>query len=280
MNDNIEDELTEMSAMGAGAIQGAGIKQMDRETFLEELKLRKYVREAIRVHKKDALQQKKKTLHEEVKLRSIIQKLILESEEDRPHHSTGINVLSDLLKKVVPVLEIDYKKMTSKPEQRQSFRAHILKACQNVMETEKVDDEAGDGQSSNGAVMHEDGGEAEINLDVTPEEPVDPEAEKFIDIERPSQKKSKEVEVDPADAFKIDGEDETGRNIAMSCFQKVEKGIIDSYAILSDPDDKRLFYDYLITNLKLYFERFETELDNNIKEPVSASDQQSGIKNV
>jgi hypothetical protein len=262
------DKIEEMSAAGAGAVQGGF--QMNREDFLAELKLRKIVKEVIKGHRKQQLS-------EEKKLRSVIRTLIKESEEDRPHHSTGINVLSDLLKKVVPVIEIDYKKLTSNPVQRQSFRAHMLKAAQTSLDTERVDDEAGKandpnkGQKSGGPVMHKDSPDAAIDLDIEPQEPEDPEAQKFIDVERPSQKKAKQKEPDPLEKFAIDGEDETGRNIAMSSFQKIEKSIVESYAILSDPEDKRLFYDYLITNLKLYFDKFENELKANVEEPTSQS---------
>ena len=38
-----------------------------------------------------------------------------------PNKSTGINVLEELLKKIVPVLETDYKSLTTDDSQRQSF---------------------------------------------------------------------------------------------------------------------------------------------------------------
>ena len=100
------------------------------------------------------------------------------------------------------------------------------------------------------------------NIDVT----VDPENnEKFIDID----KKEDNEEVD---TFTIAGKDTTGRNMAQMAYDKMEKNIIDSYEILSDPKDKQVFYDFLLTNLKLYLDRFESEMESDIKEPeVSAS---------
>lgn len=276
-----EETLEEMSGAGGGfggGMEGSpGVKKMDRETFLAELKVRKFIKEAIRKYNDLKEAQEYQTTLEEQKIRNFIRVLLRESEEDRPHHSTGINVLSDLLKKIIPVIEIDYKKMTSSPTQRQSFRAHLLKAAQNTMDAEKLGDESdGDqpAEPSQNAMMHEDNPDASLDLDVEPKAPVDPEAQKFIDVERPSQKKAKQKKEDPMDSFKIEGEDETGRNIAMSTYQKVEKGIQDSYSILSDPEDKRLFYDYLITNLKLYFDKFEDELKANVQEPESAGYEQ------
>ena len=39
--------------------------------------------------------------------------------------------------------------------------------------------------------------------------------------------------------------------------------------MLSNEEDQRLFYDYLITNLKLYFDKFEDELQPSLPEPTT-----------
>jgi hypothetical protein len=38
---------------------------------------------------------------------------------------------------------------------------------------------------------------------------------------------------------------------------------------LSDNEDQELFYDYLIANLKLYFDKFEGELAVDVEEPTN-----------
>ena len=38
---------------------------------------------------------------------------------------------------------------------------------------------------------------------------------------------------------------------------------------MADPEDQELFFDYLITNLKLYFEKFEEELAPGVQEPTN-----------
>jgi len=38
---------------------------------------------------------------------------------------------------------------------------------------------------------------------------------------------------------------------------------------LANPKDKEVFTDYLLTNLKLYFDKFEDELQNEVEEPSS-----------
>ena len=78
-----------------------------------------------------------------------------------------------------------------------------------------------------------------------------------------------EPEEEEEDTFTIAGEDLTGRNFASITFNKVEKQIIDAFESLANEEDRNLFYDYLLTNLKLYFDKFEEELQVSSDEPVS-----------
>ena len=209
---------------------------------------------------------KEKTLNEEKELRSIIGTL-LEQElsalnekqtadvDPTPNKSTGINVLEDLLKKIVPVLETDYKSMTTDPEQRKSFRAHIIQAIINTLTPVEANTEAGEDL------------EEEIDIQITDKD--SPDDDKFIDIRTDAEKAEDEDPEDPRDAFGIEGADETGRNIAYSSFKKLESNIIDAYELLSNDEDQELFYDYLIANAKLYFDKFESELDPDIEEPTN-----------
>ena len=76
-------------------------------------------------------------------------------------------------------------------------------------------------------------------------------------------------EVDPRDEFGLEDQDETGRYMAYASFKKIETSIIDSYELLSNPEDQELFYDYLIANAKLYFDKFEGELSPDVSEPTN-----------
>jgi len=210
---------------------------------------------------------KKKRLLEEEQLRGLIGDLIefehrhLMAErgtpdvDPTPNKSTGINVLEELLKKIVPVLETDYKSLTTNIEQRQSFRAHIINAVVNTLTpailNNQTDDEVED---------------LDEEIDIT----VGGDDEKFIDIRTDAEKKAEEEEAKPDEREEfgsgVEG-DETGRNMAYQSFKKIETAVIDSYELLSDPEDQELFYDYLIANLKLYFDKFEGELDSTVSEP-------------
>ncbi len=227
----------------------------------EEKTLRENIRRVIR-HVKN------KKLNEENKLRDIIRKFadfelsqLNETEtpdvDPAPNKSTGINVLEQLLKKIVPVLEDDYKSLTTNSDQRQSFRSHILNAVVNTLTPTKINNQAGE----------EAGLDEEIEINIGD----DAEEDKFIDIRTDAEKAAEEEEeIDPRDEFGagVDG-DETGRNVAFQCFKKIETNIIDSYELLSAPEDQELFYDYLIANLKLYFDKFEEEIASNLEEPTN-----------
>ncbi len=353
---------------------------MDRQIFIEEQLLRKNIRKAIKIIMEKNNKKQKEELSEEQELRLVVRKLIQEAAkiEASPHHSTGINVLEDLLKKIIPVVEVDYKQLTTEPGQRASFRAHIVNAVQNALAPESAIAQAGgpeeelppegltevvgrvaqpddlefaldregltrlvikrsvkphdtfvivknkDGtynvwmdpdelrlihkgysreevlglsgrlnhkwweifndapmkqtQRKTDAERAKESGDRrsaeprrselrEAEFDVGnefAERPEDNEA--FIDIE---DKPEEPVEADPRDTFGLDGEEVTGRNFAFSTFQKIENQIIDSYSLLDNGEDRNLFFDYLVTNLKLYFDKFEDELRAQIEEPTT-----------
>jgi hypothetical protein len=99
--------------------------------------------------------------------------------------------------------------------------------------------------------------EADINLDVG-------EDEKQIEVD-PVEEPSEEEE------FGVEGMDETGRNMALTTFKNVSQYFLDAYDSLANPKDQEVFIDYLVTNLKLYFDRFEDELQNQVDEPSTQS---------
>jgi len=227
----------------------------------EERVLRENIRHLIR-------HVKQKRLSEEQQMRKLVRKLIkyellqeksgVPGVEPTPNKNTGINFLEDLLKRVIPSLEDDYKRLTSSAEQRKSYRAHIINAIINTLAPARLNDDAGQGDP-----LQED-----IEVDMGEEGPVADE-EKFIDIdgsakeEEPTPEESEEEEF----AVGMEGENATGRNVAYRAFKQIQQPIIDTYDLLSDEDDQETFYDYLVANVKLYFDKFEGELDTTVDEP-------------
>ena len=339
--------------------------QIDRKKLIEEEKLRNYIRKAIKKIQERRVLGEEQTKQDEDKLKSIIYKLIeADSNVAAPHRSTGINVLEDLLKKIIPQIEIEYKKLTTSPDQRASFRSHIVNAIQNSLAPVKISDKAGSEEEAEQAIdigLEEDMSSAEmatdewglvidklpirkplyvrfksglilrvekrdedtfflsqpewkayddrkdfhnrkeindlgaentdyeimnvqeglsyfneeeedIEVEVGDEEPGVESEEDFIDINGEVEEPSEEDE--KVQDFRIDGKDETGRNVAFRAFERIEQAVVDSYNILSDGDDRTLFYDYLITNIKLYFDKFEDEILTMLPEPTTPEYEQ------
>jgi len=233
----------------------------------EEQTLRENIRHLIK-YVKTKNQQEKDLFRESLKTLAKLELSHMLTERDvadtdpTPNKSTGINVLEDLLRKIIPVLEPDYKSLTTNDEQRESFRAHIVSAIVTTLTPVEVNDEAGD-------IEAEMNLEEEIDVDIGGEAGGD--EDKFIDIRTDAEKKAEEDETtpDPRSEFGIEGKDETGRNMAYNTFNKIETSIIDSYELLSNPEDQELFYDYLIANVKLYFDKFEDALAPDVEEPTN-----------
>ena len=228
---------------------------INRDDFIAEQIIREHVSRRISLF----LEQKKKT---ENKIRPVIRRLILETETgtEEPSQYTGINVLADLLEKIIPIIEDDYKMLTTSEEQRESFRNHIVKAIKNTLKPIDTVDNAEDVEKMKENIVFDIDPEAlmekvKINLDPEGDDPADAVAGEFIDIDTP----------DDADQFvKIDDQNETGRNFAATTFKQVEKQIVDAYDMLADEEDQTMFYDYLLTNMLLYFDKFEDELQNQV----------------
>jgi len=228
--------------------------------------LRENVRDLISLVKK----RNKNKVSEETQLRQIIREFLKHElkeastpdNDPAPHKSTGINVLEDLLKKIVPQIEDDYKLLTTSEEQRDSYRAHIIQATVQTLTPVDLNNDAPD-QDPESAGLEE-----EVDVQISDDEGED---DMFIDIRSDKEKASEKEkeEEDPRDAFGIEGKDTTGRNMAYTTFKKIESQIIDAYDMLSNPEDQEIFFDYLIANLKLYFDKFEGEITPNVEEPTN-----------
>lgn len=248
--------------------------------------LREYVRNTLRQAKKMQKKQMYQDRIEEYKLRKMIRGILKEAEDIVSHESTGINVLADLLETIVPILKSFYKKLGTDVQQRKSFRAHIIKSVQNLLAPVSVMFKAGgtvgnpkDAKPnvSQTELVEQDDDKISIDVKGDDEKATGPEKDPaFIPLKSDKKEQEKvaaDTKKEPSaeDAFvELPGEDETGRNIALQGFKRVEKQIREAYTILANQEDRDLFYDYLITNLKLYFDKFEDELQSTVPEPTTA----------
>ena len=230
---------------------------IERNQLIAEELIREHVRKRITLK----LEQQR---FAESKIRKVVRQLIeAETGTEEASRSTGINVLADLLQNIIPTVEGDYKMLTSSKEQRDSFKNHIVHAIENSLKPIEANTQ-GEKQEEN----------IEFEIDKALLEKMsislDPQADgkeaqsiegEFIDIDNDGK--------DDNDEFiELEDQNETGRNFAQASYKRVEKQIVDAYDMLADEEDKDIFYDYLITNMLLYFDKFEDELQNDLA-PVS-----------
>ena len=247
--------------------------QIDRNELIrevrKEMKLRKFISESLEKIFASNVKEATSQLLEERELRNVLVGVIAEAgAEVVPHRSTGINVLEDLLKKIIPIIEQDYKKLTSSSEQRDAFKSHVVNAIQNSLAPMRAAEEAGE------PVIDLD---EDIDVELSPAQElglempsdldadnIEPDEDKFIDIDGDGVPDNVDSDIDAPQTG-----DMTGRNFAENTFNKIEKQIGEAYALLGDLEDKDVFYDYLITNIKLYFDKFEDELSRVLPEPTT-----------
>lgn len=257
------------------------------EDLVEELMLRSSIRRLLRKDYKqkyfESLNENVNRSQEEVYLRKVIRKLIKERvavADKVPHRSTGINVLEDLLKKIVPVLETDFKSLTTAQEQRLSFRKHVINGIDNLLAPPELNIVAGAEAEGGGGepMMQETELGEEVDISVGDELGDD---SKYIDIGRDGEpaaaEEEDEIEKNLSTGLEDQELDTTGKNMAYSSFKKIEQNILDSFDLLSDSNDREVFHDYLKTNLLLYMDKFEDELANSLPDPTTDQYDQAAV---
>ena len=234
---------------------------INRKEFVEEIKLRKIIREGLKFKMKE---REEKILQEEKQLRLVIRKLLQEKEEEPPHPITGINVLRDLLKKIVPTIENSYKQLTTSKEQRDSFRANLVKATKNLITATETPEE----KISVDVALKEQEDEADLSQarQAAKADPrfIDP----FAKIKKPKSGEEPELQPEPE---VDDGLDTTGRDMSQKTFNKIKKQIKDAFDVLSDERDKDAFSEYLLTNELMHMDIFEDDMKTATVEPTTPS---------
>ena len=200
---------------------------------------------------------------------------------EAPSDITAINFLKNLLKNIIPSIEDNYKELTSTKKQRISFRKHILNATENLLNSLDADPEVLDDTDLEEVV---------VKIASDEESPSQDKPEGFIDIydDEPDKpdKAGDDEDLDPEEEFARGLEDmdldKTGRNSAFEAFKKVQNQIENEYSKL-DPDalvdgreetERDIFRDYLLLNLKLYFDKFEEDLSVEPEEPETPSEDE------
>jgi len=238
---------------------------------IEEKRLRKLVRAGIHVISERRNQQES----EEHRLRDVIRYLISEVKGTTNvanrviHKNSGINALDTLLKNIIKLIEDPYKDLSSNELQRKSFRYHFLINFKNALAPIKVNKYA-----PGGALTEQDEPDPDISIEIEDDDDINapPDPSKFIPARPEDEEKAKEEKEKEEGFIKLDTDDpnvQQGAAFAEKAWAKVEKQIQTVYEELIAPEDAKAFYDYGLTNLKLYFDKFEDEMAITDEEPGS-----------
>ncbi len=263
-----EEEIKETSASPAIAGYAAPIpliKNYEEEEMKQEEK-EETLRRSIRIGLQEFFKSKKKEndnlinyVLQENKLRLSLREMILEAASEDPTvdiaDSTGINTLKDLLKNsnVLSTLRNVYKTLTTDDDQKLSFRAHIVKWIQDTLAPVKLNDigNTEEDQLAEAVGVDIEGVDAATGIG---------DMDKFIDADDGAPQPEPEMEEEEEEMGAISGADTTGRNKAERVYPTIEKSIVDYYGELDNPEDQEMFYDYLIANTKLYFDKWDNEM--------------------
>lgn len=252
-------------------------KRIMREEVIAEQLIRKFIRKNLPSVMERVNEQKNKQLQEEQELRAVIRQMLIERDiaDNYPHRSTGINTLEDVLKKMITTLRGDYKRLTTDKAQRESYRAHLLNAITMSLQPAEANDMSDGGDSALLSAPTEPSEETP-----TPREPaftmddldedlgvdIVDDKEKMIDVEGDDKP-------DEFEEFRAETGDEsldrTGARAAFDTHKKIGQYILDGFEKLDNPTDAEDFKDYLVTNVKLYMDKFESELAQDLDEPTT-----------
>ena len=266
----------------------------------QEQILRRHIRNKIQQKHSQILMERKLVLIQEEKLRKVIRGILLkEASEvnfDTMSKSTGINILKKTMKKIAGILQDTYMSLSSSKEQRDSFRAHILRNIVDLfIRVDLLSDrdeakEAKAGQlpvtpetnpvpagamKAGETIQEEEKGKKknvkeDIDIDVEDEGDADvPKAAAPAGADKPPAGPTSD-KVKDKQFISIPGEDPTGRNVSAETFPFVQKTIADDYSLLSLEKDKEEYKAYLLANVKAYFDQAEQKLSTNVEEPYSS----------
>jgi hypothetical protein len=279
-----EKEIIELSGVSVGAgievsSQNQPTKPKRKKRIMlnkEEKRLRIKIREGLKKFFTKKSKEHETTIasilqeHElRLRLRNIIfeQSMILEQEDPTTdiHDSTGINTLKELLKNtsVLSSIRDVYMGITTETDQRKSFRAHIVQWIKDTLAPINLNDTESLDQTEPDAIAED------MGIDILGVEASPLDMEKFIPASDGSDKKKKKKNDDDDQLAVLAGEDTTGRNKAKRIYGNIETSIIDYYGELDNPKDQEMFYDYLIANMKLYFDKWENMMNSKLQEPES-----------
>ena len=290
MKIKVNKKIEESSGMGGGGMQGftgpitnvGSHKKEKKDMRIEddqvtEKLMREYIRNKIRSKLNEQL---RKEEEQELKLRLVIRELIKEAKENaNPHPNTGINKLRDSFRKAKATIKSKFQQLTTDPEQRVTFRSHLLNAFEKLFqeldglnarglpkEEPQAPPEEPEGDDVElGAEIDAILKEVKINLtdDIEIENNPTGDDQTKKDFAKKENENEEKANLNP----EIEQGDTTGRNQAFDTFRLVQSYFSDAYLDLDNEDDKKMFKDWCLYNMKLLLDNYEAQLAAAPEEP-------------
>ncbi len=245
---------------------------------LDEMKLRKIIRSALKIREIQKRENIVKQKLEEQKLRKVIQHLILEGDVDAdtkpaPYSSTPINMLADALSQILPVLKGGLRKL-SQPDERKSYRAHVLAKMNSIFDGFESLDAKSLGAIGEGDLTEQDeDNKMRIELD-------DPN--RVLPSDGKEDSRFQKTELSPEDQlesdfeeFKDDDLDPTGARVA---FEQINDSNIESVladkrkALARNPEYVQQFKEFALYNTDLWLASFEEDLASTLGQQPAFTD--------
>ena len=240
-----------------------------KQEILNEFKLRRLIKKAIKIKEMKKRKIKSNSLLEEKKLRTVIRHLIQEGDidadgEPAPYASTSVNALADAFNQVLPVLKSGLRKL-SRPEERLSYRSHVLSKFQSIFSNfEGLDVKASVKVGESDINEQEEDDKLTITLD--DDDRVMPSDGKEDSRFTPKERKPEEQLEDDFDTFQMTGQNPTGARMAFETISdsNIEQVLADKRRLLYDPEDKEEFKAYALYNVDLWLITYEKELSDSL----------------
>lgn len=243
-----------------------------KDQLLEEFKLRRLIRKALKLKEIKKKKEQEKQLLDEHNLRHVIRHLLSEGDVDAdtnpaPHASTALSALADAFNQILPVLKTGLRKL-KRPEERQSYRAHVLQKFSDMFRNfEGLD------AKESGVVGESDINEQEeddsIKMKIDDPDRIMPSDGKEDD--RFKEEPTPELAPDDSDIEKlaIETEDPTGARFAFNTINNsnIEKLLSDTRKLLPRDEDKQEYKDYAMYNVDLWLLTYEKELSDELGTP-------------
>ena len=238
---------------------------MTKNQLLDEIKLRKMIRKVIKIREIRKKEQVVEQRLEEQKLRKVIRHLMVESDVDAdtkpaPYSSTPINMLADALNQILPILKGGLRKL-SEPEERESYRAHVLSKVSSIFGGFESLDGSAMGAIGEGDLTEAEGGKIKVELD-DPDRVLPSDGKEDSRFQKAELSPEDQVESDFGE-FREEGLDPTGARVAFETINdsNIESVLADKRkALASNPEYVQQFKEYTQYNVDLWLASFEEDL--------------------